>query len=60
MKEELRGREAGEIGILDEAPRLGAVIVFDEVRQSPMAKSEGDSLTLNVLLTYTGNNLGET
>ena len=57
MKEELRGREAGEIGILDEASRLGTVIVFDEVRQSPMPKAEGNTLTLDVLLTHTGNDL---
>ena len=57
MKEELRRRKAGEIGILDESSRLWPVIVFDEVGQRAMAEAERNTLTLHVLLTHASNNL---
>ena len=60
VKEELGRSESGEIGILDESSRLGTVIVFDEVRKGSMAETERNTLTLDVLLTHTSNNLGGT
>ena len=58
MEEELCGREAGQVGVLHEAPALRAVIVLDEVGQRAVLEAEGDSLTLNVLLPHHGDNLG--
>ena len=54
---ELGRSQSGQVGILHETPRFGTVIVFDEVRQSPLAESKRDPFALHVLLTHAGNNL---
>jgi len=57
VEEELGGCETGEVGVLDEATRFRTVVVLDEVRKSPFPEPKGNSLTLDVLLTDTSNNL---
>jgi len=59
VEEELRGSQPGKVGVLDEASRLGAVIVFNEVRQRALTEAEGNALTLNVLLTDASDDLNK-
>jgi len=39
--------------------RLGPQILFREMRQGSLAKTEGDSLSTHVLLSHAGHNLGD-
>lgn len=57
MEEKLGGCQASKVRVLHETTRLRAVVVLDEVRQGAVAEAERDSLTLNVLLPHTGNDL---
>jgi hypothetical protein len=57
VEEELDWCQSGEVGILNEATRLRAIVVLDEVRQGPVTESEWNALALHVLLTDTGDDL---
>ena len=57
MKVELRRCQSCKVRVLDEASGLGTVIVLDEVGQGALAETEGNPLTLDVLLPHTSNNL---
>lgn len=57
-KELLRG-EAAEVRVLDEAARLGRVVVLGEVRQRAELEPERHALALDDLLPDTGRHLGD-
>jgi len=57
VKEELLGSEAIQVAILDEALALWAVVVLAEVRKGALVETEGDTLTLDILLAHTGHDL---
>ncbi len=42
---------------LDEAARLGPVVVLGEVRQRALVEAKGDALALHVLLAHARNHL---
>mmetsp|Transcript_11451 Transcript_11451/g.22494 ORF Transcript_11451/g.22494 Transcript_11451/m.22494 type:complete len:848 (-) Transcript_11451:1065-3608(-) len=52
----LRG-ETLEVRVFDETTRLGTKIILVKVRQGTVAETKRNTLTLNVLLTYTTHNL---
>ena len=57
MEEELLRGQPAQVGVLDEAPRLGAEVVLGKVRQRPVGEAKGNSLPLDVLLADAGNHL---
>ena len=57
MKVKLWRCQSCKVRVLDEASGLGTVIVLDEVGQGALAETEGNPLTLDVLLSHTSNNL---
>lgn len=57
VEEELLRSEASQIAVFDEALTGWTKIVLAEVRQSPLAETEGNTLTLNILLPHTSHNL---
>lgn len=59
VEEKLSGCQTSQVGVLHKAPALGAVVILDEVRQRAVLETEGDSLTLHVLLAHHSNNLRE-
>ena len=54
---ELRGGKTGKVRVLHESSRLRPVVVLNEVGQSSVSETKWNSLSFNVLLTYTGDNL---
>ena len=50
-------REAAQVRVLDEAARLGAVVILGKVRQGPIEEAVRDALTLDVLLADAGDHL---
>lgn len=59
MEEKLCWCEASQVGVLNKASALRAVVVFDEMRQRSVLEAKGDSFTLHVLLAHHSNNLKE-
>ena len=57
VKVELVRRETGEVRVLNKSFALWTVVVLDEVGQGAVTETEWDSLTLNILLTHTSNDL---
>lgn len=57
VEEELCRRQPGQVGVLHKASALRTVVVFNEVRQSPVLEAKRDSFTFHVLLPHHGNNL---
>jgi hypothetical protein len=57
VKEELLRGEAIQVAILDKALALWAVVVLAEVRKGALVETEGDTLTLDILLAHTGHDL---
>ena len=58
MKEKFLWCETEEVGILDESSRLGAEIILLKMRQSSALEAVGDTITLDILLAYTSDDLG--
>lgn len=57
VKEKLSWCETGQIGVFYETSTFWTIVIFNEVRESAVFETEGDSLTLNVLLPHHSNNL---
>jgi len=57
VEEELLRGEAAQVRVLDEAARLGPIVVLGEVRQRPVEEAVRDALALDVLLADAGDHL---
>jgi len=54
---ELCRSQSSQVRVLDKSPRLGAVVVLDEVGQGAVAETKRDPFSLNVLLADTCDDL---
>ena len=57
MKEQFRGTESGNVGILHEPPGVGRVVVLFEMRQGAVIKPVGNPLAVHRLLTQARHHL---
>ena len=57
VEEEFLRTQTTKVRVLDEASTLGTKIILGEVRKRTTTEAVGDTLSFNVLLSDTGNNL---
>ena len=57
MEEELLGRQATKVTVLDKSTRFRTQVVLGKVRKGTFLESVWNTLSFNILLADTGNNL---